>query len=52
MDDGIKKFAEKRNVRQETAARRCREGKIPGATQDAKGSPRHIPARSKDPRKK
>ena len=28
----------------------CREGKIPGATQDKKGSPWHIPENAKCPR--
>ena len=52
MDDGTSKFAKKWNVTQETVARWCREGKIPGATQDAKGSPWHIPPDAKDPRRK
>lgn len=52
MDDGTKKFAKKWKVTQETVARWCREGKIYGATQDAKGSPWHIPSNAIDPRKR
>ena len=51
MDNGTKKFAEKWNVTQATISKWCREGKIPGATQDKKGSPWHIPSDAKDPRK-
>lgn len=42
-DIGTKEFANKFKVKQSNVSRWCREGKIPGATQDAKGSPWHIP---------
>lgn len=51
MDNGTKEFAKKWNVSQQTVSKWCREGKIPGATQDAKGSPWHIPIDAKDPRR-
>ena len=51
MDDGTKKFAKKWGVSQETVARWCRENKIPGATQDGKGSPWHIPKNARKPGK-
>lgn len=40
---GTKEFAEKFNCKQETVSRWCRENRIPGASQDDKGSPWHIP---------
>ena len=52
MDNGTKKFGEKWHVNPNTVAKWCREGKIPGATQDGKGNPWHIPANAKDPRSK
>lgn len=42
-DIGTKEFAEKFEVKQANVARWCREGLIPNARQDAKGSPWHIP---------
>lgn len=42
-DMGTKEAAEKWGVSQKSVAKWCREGKIPGATQDKKGSPWHIP---------
>lgn len=39
MDYGTKYYAELWGVTQKTVSRWCREGKIPGATQDHKGSP-------------
>ena len=42
-DMGTKEASKKWNVTQEKVQRWCREKKIPGATQDAKGSPWHIP---------
>ena len=51
MDKGTLFYSKKWNVSQETIRRWCREGKIPGATKDAKYSPWHIPANAKDPRK-
>ena len=42
-DMGTREAAEKWNVSQAVVAKWCREGKIPGATQDKPGSPWHIP---------
>lgn len=46
-DTGTKEASEKWGVTQAMVARWCREGKIPGATQDKKGSPWHIPKDAK-----
>ena len=40
---GTKEAAERLGIAQSTVAKLCREGKIKGAEQDAKGSPWHIP---------
>lgn len=40
---GTKEAAERLGLAQATVAKLCREGKIKGAEQDAKGSPWHIP---------
>ena len=40
---GTKEAAERLGMAQSTVAKLCREGKIKGAEQDAKGSPQHIP---------
>ena len=40
---GTKEAAERLGMAQSTVAKLCREGKIKGAEQDAKGSPWHIP---------
>ncbi len=40
---GTKEAAEKWGYKQSTISKWCREGKIPGADHDAKGSPWHIP---------
>ena len=50
MDIGTKEMAERCGVSINTVSKWCREGKIPGATQDKKGSPWHIPRDAKDPR--
>ena len=42
-DMGTKEAAEKWGVTQSLVQRWCREGRIPTATQDKKGSPWHIP---------
>ena len=41
---GTIEAAEKLNVKQSTVSAWCREGRIPNAEQDAKGSPWRIPA--------
>jgi excisionase family DNA binding protein len=41
---GTKEAAEKLNVKPSTVSAWCREGRIPNAEQDAKGSPWRIPA--------
>lgn len=46
---GTKEAAELWQVTQATVSKWCREGKIPGAEQDAKGSPWRIPKNSKRP---
>ena len=46
---GTKEAAKKWGVNQSTVSRWCREGKIDGAEQDAKGSPWHIPKDAKKP---
>jgi len=40
---GTKEAAEKLKVKQSTVSAWCREGRIPGAEQDAPGSPWRIP---------
>lgn len=40
---GTREFAKKYGISQQTVSKWCREGKIIDATQDAKGSPWHIP---------
>lgn len=50
MDIGTKEMAERWGVSIKTVSQWCRDGKIPGATQDKKGSPWHIPNNAKDPR--
>ena len=42
-DMGTKEASEKWGVSQSLVQKWCREGKIPNATQDKKGSPWHIP---------
>lgn len=42
-DMGTKEAAEKWGVSQALVQKWCREGRIPAATQDKKGSPWHIP---------
>ena len=42
-DMGTKEAAEKWGVPQALVQKWCREGRIPAATQDKKGSPWHIP---------
>ncbi|MBP3392739.1 MAG: helix-turn-helix domain-containing protein [Clostridia bacterium] len=51
-DIGTKEASIKWGVSQKTIQRWCREGKIPNATQDGKGSPWHIPINAKPPRDK
>ncbi|MDE7162388.1 MAG: helix-turn-helix domain-containing protein [Anaeroplasmataceae bacterium] len=51
-DKGTKFFSIKWGVSQTTISRWCREGKIPGATQDKLGSPWHIPENSIKPKTK
>ena len=48
-DNGTKFFSELWGVSQATIAKWCREGKIPGATQDKPKSPWHIPANAVKP---
>ena len=48
---GTREAAEKWCVSQSLVQKWCREGKIPNATQDAKGSPWHIPKDAVPPRK-
>lgn len=40
---GTKDAANAWGIPQKTISRLCREGRIPGASQDAEGSPWHIP---------
>lgn len=40
---GTKEASERLGLSQSTVAKLCREGKIKGAEQDAKGCPWHIP---------
>ena len=49
---GTKEAAKELNVLQATVSKLCREGKLPGATQDEKGSPWRIPAETIRRRKK
>ena len=42
-DMGTKEVSEKWGVSQALVQKWCREGKIPNATQDKKGTPWHIP---------
>lgn len=49
MDNGTAKFAAKWGVSQDTVSKWCRQGKIPGATQDKPGSPWHIPEDAQKP---
>lgn len=46
---GTKEAAEKWKCKQDTVSRWCREGKIEGVEQDAKGSPWRIPINAKRP---
>ena len=48
---GTKEAAEKWGYSQAAISKWCREGKIKGAAQDAKGSPWHIPKEAECPRK-
>lgn len=52
MDIGTKEVAKKFGVKQETVRKWCREGKIPNATQDKKGSAWHIPSDVKRPERR
>lgn len=47
-DLGIKEAARKLGVSQQTLAKYCRLGGVPGVTQDKYGSPWHIPQSSID----
>lgn len=47
---GTKEASEKWNVPQNTISRWCREDKIAGAEQDAKGSPWRIPINAQCPK--
>ena len=49
---GTKEASEKWGYSQQTIARWCREGRIPDASQDSKGSPWHIPKKAKCPKPK
>lgn len=49
---GTKEAAKELNVLQATVSQLCREGKLPGATQDEKGSPWRIPVETIQKRKK
>jgi len=49
---GTKEAAAKWNVSQNTVSKWCREGKIKGVEQDAKGSPWHIPKDAERPNSK
>lgn len=51
-DMGTKEAAERWGVSQALVQKWCREGKIPTATQDKKGSPWHIPKDATPPTKK
>lgn len=49
---GVSAFAEKYGVSEDTVRRWCREGKIHGAEQDAKGKPWRIPEDAVPPKSK
>ena len=51
-DMGTKQAAEMWGVSQDTVRRWCTEGKVPGATQDKKRSPWHIPSDAECPKNK
>ena len=48
-DMGTNEAAEKWGVTPATVRKWCNDGKIPGVTQDKKGSPWHIPKNAKNP---
>lgn len=50
-DMGTKEAAEKWGYSQATVRSRCQKGLIQNATQDSRGSPRHIPHDAKCPKK-
>lgn len=50
MDMGTKEAAEKWGYKPATISKWCREGLIPGATQDGVGSPWHIPQDAECPK--
>ena len=50
-DVGTKEMSKRWGYAQKTIEKWCRDGLIPGATQDKKGSPWHIPKDAKCPRK-
>ena len=50
-DMGTREAAEKWGYKQSTISKWCRDGLIPNATQDAKGSAWHIPINAECPRK-
>lgn len=50
-DMGTKEAAEKWGYTQATISKWCRNGLIPSATQDSKGSAWHIPKNAKCPKK-
>lgn len=47
---GTKEASEKWGYQQSTISKWCRENKIPGAEQDGKGSPWHIPKNAECPK--
>ena len=51
-DMGTKEASEKWGFSQSVIQKWCREGKIDGATQDKKGSPRHIPKNAQPPKER
>ena len=51
-DMGTKEAAKQWGVSQTLVQKWCREGKIPNATQDKKGSPWHIPQNAVCPGRK
>lgn len=51
-DMGTREASEKWGVSQQLVQRWCREGKIPNATQDKKGTPWHIPRNAVCPKNK
>ena len=50
-DMGTKEASERWGVSQKIVQKWCREGRIPSATQDKKGSPWHIPQNAEPPYK-